>query len=53
LDISNQSVESILKLADGHSQLKRDTLREGLVFKSIEDGTHWKAVSNQYLLKHD
>ena len=53
LDISIQSVESILKLADGHSQLKRDTLREGLVFKSIEDGTHWKAVSNQYLLKHD
>jgi RNA ligase (TIGR02306 family) len=51
LDIRNESVDSILKLADGFSQLRRDALREGLVFKSIKDSTHWKAVSNSYLLK--
>lgn len=52
LIISAESVESILAMADGKSQLHSDTLREGLVFKSVEDSTHWKAVSNQYLLKH-
>ena len=53
LNISAESVESILAMADGKSQLRPDALREGLVFKTMEGSTHWKAVSNQYLLKHD
>lgn len=51
LNISAESVESIIAMADGMSQLCANTLREGLVFKSMEDSTHWKAVSNKYLLK--
>ena len=48
------TVESVLAMADDHSKLNTAKLREGLVFKALDDAnqTHWKAVSNQYLLKH-
>jgi len=48
------TVESVLAMADDHSKLNTAKLREGLVFKSINSAAqeHWKAVSNQYLLKH-
>jgi len=43
-------LEELLELADGPS-LNAQT-REGIVFKSIEDeDVHFKAISNQYLLK--
>ena len=49
--IGDMGVEDILNLADGFSQLNDETLREGIVFKSV-CGTHsFKSISNQYLLK--
>lgn len=53
LTITNHTVATILKMADGQSQLNPNKLREGLVFKEIRGQAHWKAVSNQYLLKTD
>ena len=43
---------SILEAADGKSQL-HDTAREGLVFKSYQDGVSFKAISNKWLLKNE
>ena len=52
--LDTMTVESVLAMADDHSKLNTAKLREGLVFKAVDDAnqTHWKAVSNQYLLKH-
>lgn len=45
-------VEEILSMADGKSLINPKRNREGLVFKEIGDEQrHWKAVSNEYLLK--
>lgn len=43
--------EDIVKFADGNSALAPTKLREGVVFKSLDSQLHFKAVSNQYLLK--
>jgi hypothetical protein len=40
-------------MADGKSQLNPNKLREGLVFKEVGGQAHWKAISNDYLLKTD
>ncbi|KAF2070330.1 hypothetical protein CYY_008347 [Polysphondylium violaceum] len=59
---SNMTVDSLLKLADGHTILKESrvkVLREGLVFKSKSlignsDNQHiisFKVISNEYLIK--
>lgn len=45
-------IENVLKYADGDSLVNPDKLREGVVFKSIDSQEHFKAVSNDYLLKH-
>jgi RNA ligase (TIGR02306 family) len=50
--IQDLSVQQILSMADGASVLNPTKLREGLVFKALDSQAHWKAVSNQYLLKH-
>jgi hypothetical protein len=49
------TVASLLGEADGASALLRGTLREGLVFKanSATCRYNFKAISNQFLLKHD
>jgi hypothetical protein len=49
------TVASLLGEADGPSALLRGTLREGLVFKanSATCRYNFKAISNQFLLKHD
>ena len=44
------TVEEMLALADGKSALA-DTLREGLVVRSLDGTKSFKAVSNQFLLK--
>ena len=45
-------VEEVLSMADGKSLINPKRNREGLVFKEIGDEQrHWKAVSNEYLLK--
>ena len=50
---NNRTVEDVLTSADGYSMINASKLREGLVFKSLSNDTnHWKAVSNEYLLKH-
>jgi RNA ligase (TIGR02306 family) len=51
-NLAAYSVEEILEWANGTSLLNPSKLREGLVFKATCDQAHWKAVSNQYLLKH-
>eukprot|EP01111_Echinosteliopsis_oligospora_P007840 TRINITY_DN2316_c0_g1_i3.p1 TRINITY_DN2316_c0_g1~~TRINITY_DN2316_c0_g1_i3.p1 ORF type:complete len:372 (+),score=84.65 TRINITY_DN2316_c0_g1_i3:84-1199(+) len=53
--LRGQSVESLLKYAEGQSVIQKGVIREGVVFKSTElyrgEVVHFKAVSNHYLLK--
>ena len=44
------TVDEILAYADGQSQLA-NTMREGIVFRSMDGKQSFKAVSNQFLLK--
>lgn len=47
-----QSVQSLLAQAEGKSELNRNTEREGLVWKSIENpSVSFKVISNKWLLK--
>jgi RNA ligase (TIGR02306 family) len=48
----NMSIDNILAIANGKSLVNLEKLREGIVFKRINGQEHWKAVSNEYLLKH-
>ena len=50
--IMNDSIDGLLKLAEGRSRLA-DVEREGLVFKSVYGEFSFKAISNKYLLKGD
>lgn len=43
----------IIKSAEGKSLLNKDTEREGLVFRCIEDGLSFKVISNKFLLKNE
>jgi RNA ligase (TIGR02306 family) len=47
------TIQEVLQMADGVSDINPKKLREGLVFKQVSGGEHWKAVSNKYLLEHD
>lgn len=47
------NLPDIIKFAEGKSILNKDTEREGLVFRCIEDGLSFKVISNKYLLKND
>lgn len=47
------NVDELLVIADGPSQLptrKKETLREGLVYKQVNGGMTFKTISNKYLL---
>jgi RNA ligase (TIGR02306 family) len=44
------TVDGLLTLADGKSDIGSKPLREGLVFKQVDGGMTFKAVSNAYLL---
>ena len=44
------TVDEVLTYADGQSQLA-NTLREGIVFRSLDGKQSFKAVSNKFLLK--
>lgn len=51
----DMTVDDIIQMADGYSELEGktvETLREGLVFRSVDGSTRFKAISNEYLLKH-
>lgn len=56
MSLKGKSVEEIVLMSDGKSQLNPDTLREGLVWRSVRDGKYkgysFKAVSNKFLLKN-
>jgi RNA ligase (TIGR02306 family) len=49
--VPGATIDDVLAQADGASQLNPQRLREGLVFKQVDGQEHWKAVSNQYLLR--
>jgi RNA ligase (TIGR02306 family) len=51
IQLKNLSIENIISIADGFSQLNNKVLREGIVFKSLCGTYHFKSISNQYLLK--
>lgn len=44
------SVEQIIAWADGRSMVGTRPLREGIVFKQVDGGMTFKAISNEYLL---
>jgi RNA ligase (TIGR02306 family) len=44
------SVDEILQWADGASKIGVGPLREGIVFKQVDGGMSFKAISNAYLL---
>lgn len=49
---SEMTVSNVLLMADGRSQITPSTIREGLVFKQVDGPVHWKAISNEFLLKN-
>lgn len=52
MKLTNETIESLLKMAEGKSVLNQKTEREGLVFKCIEDPSiSFKAISNRFLLR--
>jgi len=46
------TIDQLLLFADNKSALNPNKLREGIVLKQVDGQTHFKAVSNSYLLKH-
>lgn len=46
-------VQDLLELAEGKSVLNDKQEREGIVFKEINGGMTFKAISNKYLLKQE
>jgi hypothetical protein len=49
-DLGVGSVDEILQWAEGKSKLNLMQEREGIVFKQIDGGMTFKAISNNYLL---
>jgi RNA ligase (TIGR02306 family) len=47
------TVEELLKLAEGKSQLNSNTEREGLVIRSMDNTISFKVISNKFLLKNE
>ena len=47
-----ESVDEILKMAEGKSNLNLNTEREGLVIRSMDTTISFKAISNKFLLKN-
>jgi RNA ligase (TIGR02306 family) len=48
---TEDSMEGVLASADGASELREDTVREGLVFKQLDNpNVSFKAISNVFLL---
>lgn len=47
------TVEELLDIATDYSVVSPDVLREGIVFRSLDGKTSFKAVSPEYLAKHN
>lgn len=52
VSIKGMTVPEVLEYATGKSQLY-DTLREGIVFRSLDGKQSFKAVSPEFLIKHN
>ena len=50
-DVRCNDVQEILTWAEGKSKLNENQEREGIVFKEVNGGMTFKAISNRYLLK--
>jgi RNA ligase (TIGR02306 family) len=50
LDLHGASVDSLLAFAEGKSKLNENQEREGIVFKEVNGGMTFKAISNRYLM---
>jgi hypothetical protein len=48
-----ETVEDMLKYAEGNSVLNLDTEREGVVGRSMDGTISFKAISNKFLLKNN
>lgn len=48
-----ETIEDLLKLAEGKSVLNPNTEREGLVIRSMDTKISFKAISNKFLLKNE
>ena len=49
----DETIDNILKFASGKSVLNPSTEREGVVFKTYAREKSFKAISNNFLMKHD
>jgi hypothetical protein len=49
-DLGVGSTDEILQWAEGKSKLNDKQEREGIVFKEVNGGMSFKAISNSYLL---
>lgn len=47
------SVHEMLEFATGKSSINNEVLREGYVFRSKDGSKSFKAVSPEYLMKHN
>lgn len=47
----DMDISDILEMANGSSVINPQTIREGFVFKTLDSTVHWKAISNEFLLK--
>lgn len=50
---SNETVQSLLEMAESKSVLNENREREGIVFKRSDGSTSFKAISNKFLLKYE
>jgi RNA ligase (TIGR02306 family) len=48
---TDATIEQVLARAENFSTVNPKKQQEGLVFKEVNGGHHWKAISNKYLLK--
>lgn len=48
----NHTIDELLELAEGKSELNVKTEREGLVFKAVNGSFTFKVISNKFLLRH-
>lgn len=53
LSLMGKSCDEILNMANGKSELNKDSLREGIVFRSLDGKKSFKAVSPEFLAKND
>lgn len=53
LSLIGKSCDEILNMANGKSELNKDSLREGIVFRSLDGKKSFKAVSPEFLAKND